>query len=185
MDFLQRTPFFRLLLPFIIGIILYQYVNLLQGGLLALFIVSICLILLSFAIRVPKRQFEFRWLFGSGIFIFMLSLAYFLSAEREKADVFDYLNHKGIYKVELTSAPVEKTKSYLCKVTVLQCFDSSWKPARGQAILYFQKDKVASKLLFGDRLLVEAEFAPPEKVQNPDGFDYAAYLKRQGIGATC
>ena len=185
MDFLQRTPFFRLLLPFIIGIILYQYVELLHWSLFAMFSLSGILMLLSFAIRVPKRQFQFRWLFGCGIFLFMISLAYGLSSEREKADVFDHLHQKGVYRVELVSAPIEKTNSYLCKVEVLQCFDSIWKPAHGQAILYFQKDKAASKLLFGDRLLVGAEFAPPEKPLNPAGFDYAAYLKRQGVGATC
>lgn len=184
MDFLQRTPFLRLLLPFVIGIIVYQFVEIFSWSLYAMFIVSACLILLSFAIRVPKRQFQFRWLFGCGIFIFMFSLAYLLSNEQEKSNGFDHLHQKGIYRVELTSAPVEKSKSYLCKVDVLQFFDSSWKPAHGQAILYFQKDKNTSKLLFGDRLLVEAEFAPPEKALNPDGFDYAAYLKRQGIGAT-
>jgi competence protein ComEC len=185
MDFLQRTPFFRLLLPFMIGIILYQFVELLHWSLYAMFGLSGILILFSFAIRVPKRQFQFRWLFGCGIFLFMLSLAYSLSSEREKADTFDYFHKKGIYRVELSSAPIEKANSYLCKVDVSQFFNATWKPARGQAILYIQKNKAASKLLFGDRLLVEAEFTPPEKPLNPDGFDYAAYLKRQGVGATC
>ena len=185
MDFLQRTPFFRLLLPFIIGIILYQYVELFQWSLLAMFGVSILLVLFAIFIREPKRQFQFRWLFGSGIFLLMVTAAYSLSSEHEKENAFSHLHQKGIYRVELTSAPVEKAKSYLCKVDVLQYYNSSWKPAHGQAIMYFQKDKVASKLLFGDRLMVEAEFAEPERAMNPDGFDYAAYLKRQGIGATC
>ncbi|HEY5591748.1 MAG TPA: ComEC/Rec2 family competence protein [Paludibacter sp.] len=186
MDFLQRTPFFRLLLPFIFGIILYQYVELFHWSLFALFVLSICLILLSFLIHTPKRQYQFRWLFGCGIFLFMLTLAYFQSDERDKENVFDHLYQKGIYRVELTAAPIEKAKSYLCKVDVIQYFDSnSWTPTRGKAILYLQKDSAASDLLFGDRLLVEAEFTAPEKAQNPDGFDYAAYLKRQGVGATC
>jgi len=186
MDFLQRTPFFRLLLPFIAGIITYQYVELMHWSLYALFLISLFLILFPFFIQIPDRQFQFRWLFGSGIFLFMFALALFLSGKLEKENVFDHLHQKGIYRVELTSAPIEKTKSYLCKVTVLQFFGSaSWKPARGKAILYLQKDNAASKLLFGDRLMVETEFTAPEKVQNPDGFDYAAYLKRQGVGATC
>jgi len=186
MDFLQRTPFFRLLLPFIFGIILYQYVELYQWSLFAFFLVSLFLVLVSFVINVPKRQFQFRWLFGCGIFLFMFSLSYFLCGERENENTFDHLNQKGIYRVELTAAPIEKVKSFLCKVDVIQYFDSnSWTPTRGNAILYLQKDSAASKLLFGDRLMLEAEFTPPEKAQNPDGFDYAAYLKWQGLGATC
>lgn len=184
MDYLQRTPFFRLLLPFIIGIILYQYVEIQHWSLFALLCLSIIMISLSLALRKPQQQYQFRWIFGCGIFVFMLILAYFLSTTREKADVFTHLNQKGIYKVELTSAPVEKTKSYLCKVEVMELYDTSWKPVKGHAILYFQKDNATSNLLFGDRLMIQAEFAKPEKPLNPDGFDYATYLKRQGIGAT-
>jgi competence protein ComEC len=186
MDFLQRTPFFRLLLPFIIGILFFQYIELFQWSLYVILSFSLLLILLSVLIRVPKRQFQFRWLFGCGIFLFMFVLSYFLSGQREKEFVFDHLNQKGIYRVELIAAPIEKAKSYQCKVDVILYHDSNnWKPAKGKAILYFQKDSAASKLLFGDRLMLEAEFIAPEKVQNPDGFNYAAYLKRQGVGATC
>jgi len=184
-EFLQRTPFLRLLLPFIIGILLYQYVEFLHGVLYGLFCITFVLFLLSYGFHTPKRQFQFRWLFGSGVFVFMLSLAYSLCVENEKSSVFDHLNQKGIYRIEIISPPVEKIKSYQCTVNLLGSFDSSWKPSHGKAILYIQKDKPASKLLFGDRLLVETEFATPEKAMNPDGFDYAAYLHRQGIGATC
>jgi len=185
MEFLQRTPFFRILLPFILGIIAYQYVELFRWSLVSIFTVSFCLMIIAFAIRVPKQQFRFRWLFGSGIFLFMFSLAYFLSGEREKKNAFDHLHQKGIYSVELIAAPIEKAKSYLCKVEVQQFYDfTSSTPSHGKAILYFQKDSAASKLLFGDRLLIDTEFSQPEKVQNPDGFNYAAYLNRQGVGAT-
>jgi len=185
MNFLQRTPFFRLLLPFILGIILYQFVELAPWSLYAMFVLSAMLILVSFVIRIPKQQFQFRWLFGCGIFLLMLSMAYVLSGIREKSTAFDHLHQKGVYRVELISAPIEKAKSYLCKVKILQYLDKDWKSAQGEAILYLQKDDAASRLLFGDRLLVGAEFAKPEKALNPDGFDYAAYLKRQGVEATC
>ena len=185
MEFLQRTPFFRILLPFILGIIAYQYVELFRWSLISIFSISLCLIIIAFAIRVPKQQFKFRWLFGSGIFFFMFALAYFLSTEHTKNDEFDHLHQNGIYSVELIAAPIEKAKSYLCKVEVTQYFDSvSANLAHGKAVLYFQKDSAASKLLFGDRLLIATEFSPPDKAQNPDGFNYAAYLKRQGVGAT-
>lgn len=186
MDFLQRTPFFRLLLPLVLGIIVYQYVDFQHWGLYAMFFLSIVLLVLPFVIHIPKRQFQFRWLFGCGIFLFLFVLIYFLSGEREKENVFQRLNSKGIYRVELSAPPVEKAKSYLCKVDVIQYLDSTnWMATRGKAILYLQKDKAASKLLFGDRLMLEAKFSPPERALNPDGFDYAAYLKRQGVGAVC
>jgi len=184
MDFLQRTPFFRLLLPLVLGIIAFRFVDFFEWSLLALFGVSLFLLVLSFVIRIPVRQFKFRWLFGSGIFLLLFSFGYTLCSLQEKSSGFDRLYQKGIYKVEISSPPVEKQKSIMCKVEVLEFYNSKWQPTHGQAILYFQKDKSASKLLFGDRLMVEAEFSPPERPQNPETFDYASYLKRQGIGAT-
>jgi len=184
MEFLQRTPFFRLLLPFIIGITGYQYVESLHGILYGLFCLSVLLAFVSMIVQTPARQYQFRWLFGCGIFCFMVGLGYLLSREQEKTNVFDHFHRKGIYRIELTSPPVEKATSYRCQVEVIQFADTFWKPAHGQAILYIQKDKLTSGLLYGDRLLVEANFEPPEKALNPDGFDYATYLKRQGIGAT-
>jgi len=186
MDFLQRTPFFRLLLPFVSGIFLFRYIDISVGGIWAIFFLSIFFIFMSFVLHVPKQQFKFRWLFGCGIFLFFVALAYPLSLVREKGSEFDHLHQKGIYRIELTAAPIEKAKSYLCRVELLQFYDAaSWSTARGKAYLYLQKDSAASRLLYGDRLMLEAEFTPPEKAQNPDGFDYAAYLKRQGIGASC
>lgn len=185
MEFLQRTPFFRLLLPFIIGIIFYQYVEFLHWTLYALFTWSVLLVILSFVIRNPTRQFEFRWLFGCGIFVFMFTLACLLSSNRENAERFDHLHQKGMYRIELISPPVEKATSFMCKADVLQLYGATPKPVHGQAIFYFQKDKRVSRLMFGDRLLVDAEFSPPARALNPAGFDYATYLRRQGVGATC
>lgn len=185
MDFLQRTPFFRLLLPYILGILAYTAFGMTQLYLLIIFILSIPLLSCPFLLKHSKHQFKFRWLFGSGIFLFMFSLAYLITLKRDIAFSFDHLHQKGIYRVELISAPIEKAKSFLCKVEVIQFFNErKWTPAHGKAVLYFQKNNAAKTLLFGDKLLIATEFLPPDKVQNPDGFDYASYLKRQGVGAT-
>lgn len=185
MDFLQRTPFFRLLLPLIIGIVLYQYVELFQWSLFGLLGVSLCLILLGFIIRKPILQFQFRWLFGFGIFLFSFVLGYFVSDQFEKLNSFQHLNKSGVFTVEITESPIEKENSYLCRIKTLQFFDSqNATPTSGKAILYLQKDSVAALLRSGDRLLVETIFQKTDGAINPNGFDYATYLGRQGIGAT-
>ena len=185
MEFLQRTPFFRLLLPLIFGIVICQYVEFLHWSLYALFGLSVLLAGASFVFQDPTRQFVFRWLFGCGVFVFMFSLGYTLSSNREKNEVFDHLHQKGMYRIEIISPPVEKATSCMCRVDVLQYFATTSKVVHGNAIVYFHKDSLCSRLRFGDRLLVEAEFAPPVRALNPNGFDYARYLKRQGVGATC
>ena len=186
MDFLQRTPFFRLLLPLVAGIVLYTcFSGLLLWLIIAGFAVSIGIIAASFLIRDTSKQYAFRWLFGTGISLFFIVFAYLLCINTEKQNAFDHLGEKGIFTVELTKAPVEKARSFMCEVKIIQFSDSlSSSASQGKAYIYLQKDSLAAALSFGDRLLIEAEFNPPEGVQNPDGFDYAAYLKRKGIGAT-
>ena len=186
MDFLQRTPFFRLLLPLVAGIVLYTYFSHLPLWLIiAIFAVSIGILITSFLIRDTSRQYAFRWLFGSGVTLFLATLAFVLTAKQDRKSEFDNFGQRTVFRVELTKAPVEKTNSYMCEVELLQILDSTkWKTASGTAIIYLQKDCVAANLLYGDRLLIETEFSPPEKALNPNGFDYGAYLKRQGIGAT-
>lgn len=100
-------------------------------------------------------------------------------------DRFDFLSQKGIFQIILTGAPVEKANSFQCEVSLRHYFDSlKCEKAVGDAIVYFQKDSAAAKLLYGDLLMVEAVFNKPDGALNPYGFDYAAYLRRQGIGAT-
>ncbi|HON03005.1 MAG TPA: hypothetical protein PLM04_07765, partial [Paludibacteraceae bacterium] len=108
MNFLQRTPFIRLLLAYICGIVVYHYAELFPATLWSLFFLSIALLLIPFFIRETRLQFNFRWLFGTGVFLFLFITGYIFSFERDKASKFYPLNQKGIYVVELTSAPVEK-----------------------------------------------------------------------------
>ncbi|HRZ96528.1 MAG TPA: ComEC/Rec2 family competence protein [Paludibacter sp.] len=149
-------------------------------------LVSIILIIISFIQRKVDVQYKFRWLTGSTIFIFLFALASFLSQNNERNASFTHLNQKGIYHVELIDAPVEKSKSYFCKIKMLSIYENGkLTDSQGNAIVYVQKDSLSAKLIIGDRLMIEAEFKKPLGAVNPDGFDYAAYLKRQGIAATC
>lgn len=185
MEFLQRTPFFRLLLPLVCGIIAYQHTELYRGTLLALLALSALLIATGFTIRKPVLQFQFRWLPGLGIFLCMFVAGYFISDRYEHENRFENRDKAGVFSVELTENPAEKCNSYLCRVKTLHYFgtDTSYQ-TRGKAILYIAKNDAAAALESGDRLLVKATFNKPDGAMNPEGFDYALYLKRQGFGAT-
>jgi len=184
-NFIPRTPFFRLLLPVILGIVVYQYLEISVLILSVLFVFSCILIAFSFFIRRSNLQYRFRWLFGSGISVFLFVLAYFSCINTDRQNSFEHLGKEGVFLVELISTPIEKARSYQLEVRILQFSDSvSTEVSQGKAYIYFPKDSAIANLQFGDRLLVETEFNPPSGVQNPEGFDYATYLKRRGIGAT-
>ena len=73
MSFLQRTPFFRLLLPLIAGIVFFQFAGFstaLTGALLFIVLISVSL---SYLLKNPSLQYRFRWLFGFSAFLTVLS----------------------------------------------------------------------------------------------------------------
>ncbi len=185
MEFLQRTPFFRLLFPFIVGIILYQHIDLFVWSQIVILLLSFVLVFGSLLIQQPQLKYKFRWLYGSGIFLFLVLSGYFISNRDFSKRNFDNINKSGIFEVELIESPIEKENSYLCRIKTLRYFDrNDAKSSLGKAIVYFQKDSLAAELKSGDQLLIEATFNKPDAQVNPEGFDYRQYLNRQGFGAT-
>ena len=186
MSFLQRTPFFRLLLPLIVGIVFYQLMDFDVVYLYASLILSLSLILSSKFIRHPNQQFSLRWLFGVGIFLLIFSLSIFLVMQREKNANFQHVDEKGIFQVEIYETPVVKENSVLCRIKTQFIFDSLQQQqiSHGKALLYIAKDSNSVQLASGDQLLIETNFRKPDGIVNPNGFDYETYLKRQGVGAT-
>ena len=157
MSLLQRTPFFQLLLALVAGIVLYQYVQIPPYVLTSTLGLSIFLIALSFFVDKSASHYRFRHIFGIGAMLCTGTIAYYLCLSFEQRNEFTELNHRSIYEVELTSAPQEKERPYSVQIKLLQHYDSiSTTPVSGNAMVYIQKDSLASELLLGDRLMIEA-----------------------------
>ncbi len=185
MKFLSRVPFFRLLLPLVAGIVLYDWWHMPDGIVLGLYGLSAVFLLSSALIRPVDVRYKFRWLFGCGVGVFLFALSQSLCVRQEERNSFDHVGERGIFEVEVVHVPVEKSRSFLVEVKTKRFVDSlSVSPSQGRGYIYFEKDTLVSRLLPGDRLLVDAEFAAPTSLDNPGGFDYARYLRRKGIGAT-
>ncbi|MHB9055464.1 MAG: ComEC/Rec2 family competence protein [Paludibacteraceae bacterium] len=167
------------------GIILYQFIHLPVGILIGLITFAFILFISQFFLSKTDWIYKFRWIFGFATFLLLLVAGYFSCMIFDDQNAFTELNKKSVFKVELRSAPIEKARSYMCKVKLIRRYEADKvERCNGTAIIYLQKDSIVSSLLLGDLLLIDAEFKIPDGVQNPNGFDYARYLKRQGIGAT-
>lgn len=185
MNFLLRTPFIRLFFAVAAGVVIYQFVRLPSFVITSFFALAIFVIAFSFFIKSSEKIFKHRWIFGLGTSLLLAVTGYYLCLSFEKRNQFSSIEQKSVFQVELISAPIEKENSYQCKIKLLQSFDSlQASPAYGKAMLYLQKDSKIETLLLGDKLLINTEFKSPDGVQNPAGFDYANYLKRQGFSAT-
>ena len=83
--------------------------------------------------------------------------------------------------MEMLENPIEKPRSMLCRVRLLQRIDSVGTVSlHNKAILYLAKDSLAAQLVAGDVLLVSATVTQHVS-GNPEAFDYSLYLRRQGL----
>lgn len=185
MNFLQRTPFFRLLLALLSGIITFRYFQITDHTIIITTAFAVLAMFSSFVLKKTGTQYRFRWLFGSGIFILLFNLGYVLCLYSESKSTFYPLGEQKTFLATVNSATVEKPKSYRCEIKLNKVLDQNeWKTATGNAVIYFEKSESAKSILIGDELMLRTEFKEPPGAENPGGFNYAAYLKQNNIRAT-
>lgn len=185
MNFLQRTPFFRLFIALVAGIVYFRYFEISTTALIVASFTSATILVASLFLKKTENQFRFRWLFGVGSFMLLFILGYSLSYINESKATFYPLNQQRTFIVTTKSATQEKPKSYRCEVELSKVLiNNKWENAQGNAIIYFEKSDKAKQLLINDKLIIRTTFKTPPGKENPGGFDYAAYLKQNGIGAT-
>ncbi len=182
--FTLSTPFFRILLGYILGILLFSLGQIPNQILYFLLGTTFIGIVISTSLWVLKK-FRYRWITGTFTLLFFASLGYFNSQSLEKKSQFSSFNKQGIFLVEALSQVSESTNSYKCEVKLINELDSKEKKkVYGKAILYLEKSTDKPSFNIGDYLLVNTRFQPLPKKQNPNEFNYATYLNRKGIRAT-
>ncbi len=181
--FFHRTPFFRLLLPFVAGIVIGFYITIPAVYCLfacVLFLTGMCLLFWKWERIAPHR---WRLLYGGFLHLFILvagigitSLQHFVPSGQVK---------QGVWTVIIEEPPVEKENSV--KVTVrIQADLSDGQPiAHDEKVMaYFRKDSLSRTLQQGDLLMVNMLLKPVTNAGNPYEFDYRGYLNRRHIGRT-
>ena len=185
MNFLQRTPFVRLLFALASGIVVFQYWDIFKITRLVWLFIALILIAWSFWIWKSRQAYRLRWLFGAGIFILLFLWGFQLAESADQKSIFPCLNTKAIFVATLSETPVEKPNSLTCKLLVISMYDSiNFVKINAPAILYVEKYDRAKSLKKGDSLLLRTTFQRPSRPLNPESFNYAAFLQRKGIGAT-
>lgn len=215
MNFLLRTPFFRLLLALIAGIVTCRYFRLFDLTMLLLAVPAFLSVFLSFWVKNVQWAHRLRWGFGAGFVVLVYLVGYVQAARQEHQLQFNFSGKSQLYRLKLVESPEVKDRSVLCvaetrlvdgglskmdhpagKLTAIE--SSADKPTANETsagtsasmhfsaktIVYLQKESSALQLQRGDILIARLRFQAPAPVQNPEGFDYAAFLRRKGIAAT-
>ena len=174
-------PFFRLLIPFLAGIIFQIY---LQTDIPFLFgtIVMLGILLLAAAYFKPiALSYRLRSVFGSILTCSLfLSGVYLVTLKTESRDASEFSNiseKEGFYYVRLHEPYLEKDRSLKVVMDVLAVKkDNAWISSTGKAMFYIAKDSLSEKLRYGDCLVVKTSFTEVPSPKNPSEFNYKQYL---------
>ena len=184
-DFLNKTPALRLVIFLAIGVIVGEFLSFSSSLTVGLFAGGCLFLLLPFIIQKTATNYRFRWLFGVGTLLILISLGIFLNQRFTQKTDLNYTGQSGIYEIVLDAQPVTKERSVMFRANIRTFTDSvATHTAKGKVILYFAKDSSTLKLERGDILLISSHITQPKLTGNPEEFDYGNYLKHQGIGGT-
>lgn len=140
-------------------------------------------IILIIAYYIPG-SYSFRWIFGLYSLLFIFSAGYLLAYHHLERTVGgadeEVLSRRAVWLAQALEYPEEKENSYKVLVSILGSDSLSLSPQK--ALLYVEKDSLlASKIAYGSHLMLFTSWGLPSGPVNPNQFDYARYLKRNGI----
>ena len=184
MQYWNKIPLFRLLIPLIIGIVLAFYYSFSAEY---FFIISSCLgflILLSHFLKSIFSDYSKRWVFGLFLNLFFVTFGIFITEnqkpENESNHYTNYPSRNSV--IRLLEDVIVKQNSYKCEVKVIAVkSDEKWVNTSGKAILYLAKDSLSELLQFGDELIINSQWKSIDAPTNPAQFNYKNYLYNSGI----
>lgn len=176
MDFeeqIRNKPFVRLVFPLVIGI----YFGL-KSGISLPFLIPVSIAAISFAFYfVTKSSYSVRYLFAFPVFLFFISLGWYLSAEAINSGKQISLPDDAMLIASIDKAPKETEKSISVQISVRAYqHQGEWYDGDGTAVVYLQKDSVASQLQPGMLISFRPSFDSIKNAGNPGEFDYAKYM---------
>jgi competence protein ComEC len=177
----QRLPAFRILLPFICGILMQWYLPVQPGYTLVICLLAIIIIILLAQFSLTSR-YQLRIL--PGLFINLLffgtgCMALQCKHHRHKKDWFGSHNYQQLIAV-ISEPPVEKPNSFRTIATISSYVsDHTIHTASGKVILSFPKSWNLPS--YGEEIIICKKLPEIKSNSNPGGFDYKTYCSFNGI----
>ena len=177
----QKYPFLGILLPLIAGILFAEYVRPPMVVWAVVLLSGILFIVLT--VLVKYSSYRFRFLFGWFLYCFLFFSGITLTLLKSTSIHAGFPRTPCLYTAVLMVNGAEKRHSVQCEAYLLSYSDSLVRTAcNDYVVLSFRKSPEAKGLKAGDVIHFYGQTRKPRQDSNPGGFDYAAYLRYQGIG---
>lgn len=175
MHFWNSLPLFRLIIPFILGILLSDKIYF-EGVLYVTVIVFLAL----FVVHKISFSYSFRWLFGALAFIFVFITGVWLNPNcldfSDEQYFVNFLEEENTLFLELIEEPQAKANSFKVAAEV---YAVNNKETKGTLLLYLEKK--LDSLHYGNRLIALAKPREITNPSNPNQFNYRDFLFHKNI----
>ncbi len=180
-----NIPFFRILIPFVIGILFSLQYYPKQ--------VNILFFVILIAFAVALRFFKNQTTYLKKTFLICLDIFFFLLAINlvHHANVIEQKKYYGNYiqpdsavnmLVTLNELPVQKEKFIKCRLQVNEVkTKTGYKKANGTIFGYFKRSTSDQKLKAGATFIIKTKLLAVNGPQNPYEFNYQNYLYNKHI----
>lgn len=180
----KNIPFFRILIPFVLGILLSINYAIDAPPI----IVCICLLGIAtfiFLVQYKKARLKQGLLLVLDTILFVLGLS--ITPQAQLSNHSSYFNKNEIRDTifwigKVNDIPVQKAKTVKLNLKVIQVkVDSAYQTCEGNVIVYVQNSN--QNILFrpGNLLVLKSAFNEVQPAMNPHAFDYKLYLKNKSI----
>jgi competence protein ComEC len=176
----KSSPFVRLILPLVLGIIFQWYVK------VPFFINAICVSILIFSLFLftllsIEKRYKFLWLQGLLINAIIFCIAIFLCWRkdiRNNENWFGkYYNDSCILLVKINEPPIVKEKSIKADGIVEAVIQTgTTQKVEGKLLIYFSKEDSIVPPKYGDKILIQGGLQQIKNAGNPGGFNYSRYM---------
>ncbi|HAF27738.1 MAG TPA: hypothetical protein DCG75_01700 [Bacteroidales bacterium] len=182
--FLHQTPFFRLTMSLLAGIIFQLYFPVLRDS-IPVILFSVFFLILLFTILKLSRNYTLNKIWGV-----LVSLLLFFSGMQlvsfKQQNVYDFGNSEHLIIATVIEQAQEKENSIKTTLQIDYFQDSLiWQRSKSKVLCYFQKDSSSLNLNLGDQIIAKTFLNEIVHSGNPYTFNYKEYLKYQEIYTQC
>lgn len=176
-------PFVRILIFFVTGILIARYVPAINSFSTSIYlIISSILLLVTITLTLIKVVHRYSWVTGFIIGVLITILGIIFASQKTTAGAENPIIQSHTWLGNIISNPTETKRAVKAIVRVSKVkADSNQNYNPKKILCFFTKDSLSTKLQYGDLITFNAKLSRPNGPLNPGEFDYAQYLKHEGI----
>ncbi len=181
----SNIPFFRIIIPFIAGILLGIYLDLDSPAFIFLMLpITVAIVTLFKKGQNVLTKRIYLICLDTFLFLFALHLVQINTLKDRENYYGKYYkpDKAGYFIATINDIPVEKEKFIKCSLIINEIKnDSSYTKVQGKILAYFKRSKRDEALKPGKTLIIKTKLIEVSAAQNPFEFDYKNYLYNKQV----